>query len=333
LKDKIEMYEIDDNEIGNEMDETENGKNKFKSWFKNKMKRIWAYRLSYLFIAPFLILFITFIVIPVLAAMGLSFTYFNSIEFPTWRGWFNYQTLFSQDIVFLKNVLPNTFKFSLFVGPVAFILAFFLAWFISQLPNTTRMVFALAMYAPSLASGVAMSVVFKVMFTGDRTGYINSFLLKWGFISEPIIFLQDQAWLLNIMIGISIWASMGIGFLAMLAGLLGVDQDLYDAGKMDGISSRLEEIWYITIPVMKPQLLFAAIMSIVHTLESGNIGVELSDSNPTPNYAGQVMLSHIEDYGFIRYELGYASALSVVLLILMFLLSRFFAYIFDEKDD
>src|SRR5690625_6709482 len=122
------MYEIDDNEIGNEMDETENGKNKFKSWFKNKMKRIWAYRLSYLFIAPFLFLFITFIVIPVLAAMGLSFTYFNSIEFPTWRGWFIYQTFFLQDNVFFNNVLPNKFKYFLFFWLVDFIHAFFLAW-------------------------------------------------------------------------------------------------------------------------------------------------------------------------------------------------------------
>lgn len=300
---------------------------------KKTLADMWKYRLSYLFITPFMILFIVFIIVPVVTAIGLSFTYFNSIQFPTWVGWLNYQTLFSQDIVLLQNVLPNTFKFALFVGPVAFVVAFLLAWFIGQLPNTLRMGYALAMYAPSLAAGVAMTVVWQVMFTGDRTGYINSFLLNWGFISEPIIFLQDQEWLLNIMISVSIWASMGIGFLAMLAGVLGVDKELYDAGKIDGISSRLQEIWYITIPMMKPQLLFAAIMSIVHTLQSGSLGVELSGTNPTPNYAGQVMVSHIEDYGFIRFELGYASAISVVLLILMFLLSRIFFLILDEKGD
>ncbi|WP_207173856.1 sugar ABC transporter permease [Sporosarcina sp. E16_3] len=314
--------------------EKENGfKEKILKWSKMKMKNIWKFRLSYLFIAPFLILFTIFIVIPVVTAIGLSFTYFNSIQFPTWVGWLNYQTLFSQDIVLLQNVLPNTFKFSLFVGPVAFVFSFLLAWFISQLPNTLRMGYALAMYAPSLAAGVAMTVVWQVMFTGDRTGYVNSFLLKWGFLTEPIIFLQDQAWLLNIMILVAIWSSMGIGFLAMLAGLLGVDKELYDAGKMDGISSRLQEIWYITVPLMKPQLLFAAIMSIVHTLQSGSLGVQLSGSNPTPNYAGQIMLSHIEDYGFIRYELGYASAISVVLLIMMFFLSRIFTYILEEKGE
>ncbi|MEK3890010.1 sugar ABC transporter permease [Bacillus sp. FSL K6-3431] len=294
---------------------------------------MWKSRLSYLFIAPFLILFIVFILIPVITAIGLSFTYFNSIQFPEWTGWLNYQTLFSQDIILLQNVLPNTFKFALFVGPVGFVFAFLLAWFIAQLPNTLRMGYALAMYVPSLAAGVAMTVVWQVMFTGDRIGYINSFLLNWGFISEPIIFLQDQDWLLNIMIVVSIWSSMGIGFLAMLAGVLNVDKELYDAGRMDGISSRLQEIWYITVPMMRPQLLFAGIMSIVHTLQSGSLGVQLSGSNPTPNYAGQVMVSHIEDYGFIRFELGYASAISVVLLVMMFLLSRVFFFILEEKED
>ncbi|GIN56893.1 ABC transporter permease [Lederbergia ruris] len=309
----------------------------FKLKMKNKAKQlmadIWRFRLSYLFIAPFMIMFIVFIVVPVIAAMGLSFTYFNSIQFPEWSGWLNYQTLFSQDIVFLQNVLPNTFKFALFVGPVGFILGFLLAWFISQLPNTLRMIFALAMYAPSLAAGVAMTVVWQVMFSGDRTGYINSFLLKYNFITEPVIFLQDQDWLLNIMIVVSIWSSMGIGFLALLAGLLNVDQELYDAGKIDGVSSRLQEIWYITLPSLKPQLLFAGVMSIVHTLQSGELGVQLSGTNPTPNYAGQVMISHIEDYGFIRFELGYASAVSVILLLLMFLLSRVFFYLFGEKEE
>ncbi len=278
-------------------------------------------------------MFFVFTLIPVAAGVVLSLTYFNSIEFPTWIGWLNYQNMFSQDIVFLQNVLPNTFKFALFVGPVGYVLAFLLAWFIAQLPQTLRMGYALAMYAPSLTAGVAMAVVWQVMFTGDRTGYINSFLLQAGFINEPIIFLLDQDWLLNIMILVSIWSSMGIGFLALLAGVLNVDKSLYEAGRIDGISTRLQEIWYITIPMMKPQMLFAAVMAIVHTLQSGEIGVQLAGENPTPNYAGQVMVTHIEDYGFIRFELGYASAVSVALLIMMFLLSRIFFMVLGEKED
>jgi multiple sugar transport system permease protein len=296
------------------------------------LSEIWRYRISYLFIAPFYILFTVFIIVPVAAGVLLSFTYFNAIEFPSWTGWLNYQNLLSQDVVFLQHVLPNSFKFSLFVGPIGYVLSFLLAWFIAQLPPALRTGYALAMYAPSLTAGVAMVVVWQVMFTGDRTGYINSFLLRWGWIDEPIYFVLDQDLLLTVMIVVSIWASMGIGFLAILAGILNVDKTMYESGRIDGISSRLQEIWYITIPLMKPQLLFAAVMSIVHTLKSGGIGTELSGSNPTPNYAGQLMINHIQDYGFIRFELGYASAISIVLLVLMFFLSRFFWYLFGPKE-
>lgn len=295
-------------------------------------KEMWKHRLSYAFAAPFLILFIIFTITPVLAAIGLSFTYFNAIQPPDIIGWLNYQNLLSQDLIFLEHVLPNTFKFSLFVGPVGYVMAFILAWLIAQLPSTPRLGYTLAMYAPSLTAGIAMGVIWQVMFTGDRTGYVNSFLLRWGIIEEPILFVTDSAYLLNIMITVSIWASMGVGFLAILAGILNVDKELYEAARIDGMSSRLQEIWYITIPMMLPQMLFAAIMAITHTLKSGDIGLALSSQNPTPGYAGQLMINHVQDYGFIRYELGYACAISVVLLVLMLIISRVFFQLLGSKE-
>ncbi|GIO29410.1 sugar ABC transporter permease [Paenibacillus sp. VCA1] len=300
---------------------------------QDKMREIWKFRLSYLFIAPFLIVFSLFIIIPVITGVALSFTYFNSIEFPKWAGWMNYQNLFSQDVIFLQHVIPNSFKFALFVGPIGYILAFVLAWLIAQLPGTLRVWYALAMYAPSLTGGIAMVVVWQVMFTGDRTGYINSFLLKWGFIDQPVLLTIDKDYLLGIMIVVSIWSSMGLGFLAILAGILNVDRTLYEAGRIDGISSRLQEIWYITVPMMKPQMLFAAVMAIVGTLKSGGIGTQLSGMNPTPDYSGQLFMNHIEDFGFTRLELGYASAISIVLLILTVLLSRFLWMLLGPKED
>jgi len=289
---------------------------------------MWKFRLSYAFIAPFFVLLALFTIAPVAAAVGLSFTYFNSIEWPRLIGLLNYQTIFSQDLIFMSRVIPNTFKFALFVGPVGYALAFLLAWVIAQLPSVMRTWFALALYTPSLTAGVAMVVVWQVLFTGDRSGYLNSLLLQWGLIEQPILFVTDKAYLLNIMIVVSIWASMGVGFLALLAGILNVDRQLYEAGRMDGIRNRLQEIWYITIPVMKPQMLFAAVMAIVNTLKSGDVGAQLSGqinaAEPTPDYAGQLILNHIRDYGFIRYELGYACALSVVLFAAMLLLGRVF---------
>ncbi len=305
--------------------------NRITAKITNLFKEIWAHRLSYLFILPFLSTFIVFTILPVLAAFGLSFTYFNAIQFPTVIGWLNYQNLLSQDLIFLEHVLPNTFKFSLFVGPLGYIMAFVLAWLISQMPSTPRLGYTLAMYAPSLTAGIAMAVIWQVMFTGDRTGYLNSFLLRWNFVDQPILFVTDQAYLLNIMIIVSIWASMGVGFLAILAGLLNVDKQLYEAARIDGMNSRLQEIWYITIPMMRPQMLFAAIMALSHTLKSGEIGTQLSSQNPTPGYAGQLMLNHVQDFGFIRYELGYACAVSVVMLLLMIIITRVMWSLFGSK--
>jgi multiple sugar transport system permease protein len=298
---------------------------------KQLVSEIWRSRLSYLFMAPFFLAFVLFIVVPIAAGIILSFTYYNAVQFPTWVGWNNYQDLLSQDTILLQHVIPNSFKFSLFVGPLGFVFAFILAWAIAQLPKVTRMWYALAIYTPSLAVGVAIAIVWQVAFTGDRSGYINSFLLEWGFIEKPILFLMDKDWLLDVMVIASIWGSMGIGFLALLAGILNVDAQLYEAGKIDGISSRLQEIWYITLPSMKPQLMFAGVMSIVYTLKSGGIGTLLV-GNPTPNYAGQLFISHIEDYGFIRFELGYASAITVVLLAVTLLLNQLLRYMFAPKE-
>lgn len=310
--------------------------NRFPEKIHPKLKafitEIWKWRLSYFFMAPFLIVFTLFITVPVITGIILSFTHFNSIEFPTWAGWSNYQNLLSQDVIFLKHVIPNSFKFALFVGPVGYVLSFLLAWLIAQLPATLRVWYALAMYTPSLTGGIALVVVWQVMFTGDRTGYLNSFLLNWGIIEKPILFTIDKDYLMAIMIIVSIWASMGLGFLAILAGILNIDKQLYEAARIDGIRSRLQEIWYITIPMMKPQMLFAAIIAMVTTLKSGGIGTQLSGMNPTPNYSGQLFANHIEDFGFTRLELGYASAVSMVLLFVTILFSKFLWSLLGPKE-
>jgi len=177
-----------------------------------------------------------------------------------------------------------------------------------------------------------MSVLWKVIFSGDQNGYLNSILLNLGFISKPIQWLQSPDYLLNIMIIVSLWGSMGIGFLAMLAGLLNIDESFYEAARIDGVKNRLQEIIYVTIPLMRPQMLFGAVMSIVYTFTSAGIGVALTDSNPTPEYAGQLITNHIDDYAFSRYEMGYVAALSVFLLVIIWIASRLAWRIFGERD-
>ncbi len=285
-----------------------------------------------LFLLPYLLLFCTFIIIPVIAAIALSFTYFNAIEFPSWVGLSNYVSLITQDEVFMQKVLPNTLTFALIVGPGGYILSFILAWMLAQIQSKPRTILALIIYSPSMTAGVAMSVVWTIIFSGDETGYLNSLLITIGAIFEPIQWLQSPEYLMKIMIVVTLWGSMGVGFLAMLSGVLNINKEVYEAGYIDGIKNRFQEIIYITIPSMKPQMLFGAVMAVVGTFQAGAIGVALSGANPTPQYAGQLMVNHLEDYGFIRYEMGYAAAISVVLLLVVYAFSKVAWKLFGEKE-
>jgi multiple sugar transport system permease protein len=288
--------------------------------------------IAYAFMSGYLVLFLAFIVVPVLAGVAMSFTYFNTIQPPRFVGLKNYIDLLTQDLIFMQNVIPNTIQFSIFVGFGGYLLAFLLAWLLAQLTRIPRTILAIIIYSPSLTSGIVMSVIWKTMFSGDAYGYVNNVLLSFGFIDAPIQFLQSPDYLMLIMIVVSIWNSMGIGFLAMLAGILNVNQELYDAGAIDGIRNRFQEIIYITIPSMKPQMLFGAVMAVVNTFNVSSIGVQLSGQNPTPQYAGQLVVSHIEDFGFIRYEMGYAACISVVLLLFVYGISKVAFKLFSEKD-
>ena len=287
---------------------------------------------AYLFAAPYIILFTIFIILPTIYAIYLSFTSFNMVGKPKWNTFQNYIFLLTSDSEFMKYILPNTIKFSLIVGPGGYILSFMMAWCLSQLPHRLRTVLAVILYSPSLTAGITMSVVWKVVFAGDSSGYLNYILMELGLIVEPIAFLQSEKYLFTIMVIVTIWGSMGVGFLAMLGGILNVNPELYEAAYLDGMHSRWQEIIYITIPQMKSSMLFGAVMTIVGTFSSGAIGVQLSGSNPTPNYSGSLILNHIEDYGFIRYDMGYAAALSVVLLIIIYVFSKVANALFKEKD-
>lgn len=298
----------------------------------NELKQKKEFNQGYLFVLPYVITFSLFIIIPVTLGVLLSFTSFNSIEFPKFIGFINYINLLTSDTEFMQYVLPNTFTFVIIVGFGGYAFSFFLAWCLAQVTKGPRTIYALIIYSPSMTAGITASVIWKTVFSGDANGYINALLLDWGFISEPIKFLSDTNTLLPITMFVSIWASMGIGFLAMIAGVLNVNPELYEAGSIDGITNRFQEIFYITIPSMKPQMLFGMVMAIVGAFNSGGMGVILSGSNPTPGYSAQLIVNHIDDYGFLRYEMGYASAISVFLLVLVYFLSRLAFKFFAEKD-
>jgi multiple sugar transport system permease protein len=281
---------------------------------------------------PYGVLFSMFIAIPIAVAIYLSFTYFDLIQSPTFAGLYNYITLLTQDTVFFRNVLPNTILFALVIGPGGYVISFMMAWMLAQIQPVPRTILALLLYMPSLAGGVFISVLWRTIFSGNQSGYINAILLRWNLIEAPIQFLQSTDFLMGIMIFVSLWSAMGIGFLAMLAGILNINEELYEAAYIDGLRNRFQEIVYITVPSMKPQMLFGAVMAIVGAFNNGAIGVALSGANPTPQYAGQLITNHIDDYGFLRYEMGYAAAVSVALLCIVWVFSKLAYTFFGERD-
>lgn len=299
---------------------------------REKTKLILDKYSHWIMLAPFLVLFVTLIILPILLAIGLSFTNFNGLQLPSLTGLANYIRAFTEDTVFMQKILPNTIVYAVIVGPGGYLLSFMMAWVLSQLTRRPRTVLAVILYLPSLVANVAVTTVWAILFSGDRTGYLNNLLLQWGFIEKPISWLQSADWLLPIMIVVALWSSMGIGFLSMLSGLLNVDRELYEAAAIDGVTNRVQEIIYVTIPNIKSQMLFGAVMAVVNTFNSTGLGVALSGTNPTPQYAGSLIVNHVDDFGFIRYEMGYASALSVVLLLIIWLASKVAYRLFGDEE-
>ena len=277
---------------------------------------------------PFLILFALFIILPVLISFGMSFTNYNMIESPDFLGITNYKLLILDDAEFLI-ALKNTLVFAFISGPIGFLGSFVMAWLINNLK--ARNLFSLAFYAPSITSGVALSVVWLYFFSSDRYGLINNTLINLGVLSEPIQWTQDVSTVLPVVILISIWMSMGTGFLTFLAGLQNLPHEIYEAGMIDGIRNRFQELIYITLPLMKPQLLFGAINAAVGAFGVFDIAVSVAGL-PSPNYAAHTIVAHLYDYAFIRFEMGYASAVAIILFLITFVLGRIFMRVFSEKD-
>ena len=275
--------------------------------------QIYKARASYAMIAPYFILFFFFTILPVAASIILSFTYFNMLEFPRWAGWNNYLKLFLEDEIFLK-AFKNTIVFAVITGPTSYFMCLLFAWIINEFQGKLRAFLTLVFYAPSI-SGQAY-LVWLLIFSADRYGWLNGFLLKMGFIDNPQIWLKTEKYIMPIMIVIQLWMSLGTGFLSFIAGLQTVDKSLYEAAAVDGIKNRWQELWYITLPSMRPQLMFGAVMQITQSFAVADVSIQMF-GNPSVNYAGATIVTHLLDYSTVRFEMGYASAIATVLFILM----------------
>ena len=278
-------------------------------------QRIWNARSSYVLMFPFLLLFLVFVVIPILSSVVLSFTSFNMLQMPKFVGFDNYIRMFLEDDIFVK-ALKNTLVFAVLTGPLGYILSFVVAWLINELGRGVRWLLTLIMYAPTLAGNVYY--IWTFIFSGDSKGLVNATLVRLGIINDPIQWLTNSDYNVTVVILVIIWLSLGTGFLAFVAGFNALDRSNFEAAAIDGVKNRFQELWYVTLPQMAPQLLFGAVMSISSAFAVGYANAAITGF-PSSNYSTHTLLLHMLDYGTIRFEMGYASAIAVVLFAIMLL--------------
>ena len=279
-------------------------------WTWKEMKRN---KTAYLMVGPFMLLFFIFTVLPVAFSIFLSFTEFNLLEWPKMVGVDNYIRLFLDDEIFIL-ACKNTLIFASITGPVSYLLSFLIAWFINELPPKIRAVVTLVFYAPSISGSVYM--VWQIMFSGDSYGWVNGTLMNLGLIDTPILWFQDESYIMPLCCVVALWTSLGTAFLAFIAGLQTIDKSLFEAAAVDGIRNRWQELWFITLPTMRPQLMFGAVLAITQSFGFGGIVTSLCGF-PSLNYCAHTIMHHLDDYGGQRFEVGYSSTIAVVLFVIM----------------
>ena len=283
------------------------------AWKKMKVSKN-----CYIFLAPYAILFTMFFVFPVVASIYLSFTYYNVLEPARFIGLNNYISLLLEDDIFLIGI-KNTLIIAVVTGPLGYIMSFLFAWLINELPRWVRSVAVVVFYAPSIAGNCY--VIFSVFFRGDAYGWVNSILMNLGIIDNPILWFTNPKYMLPVCMLVILWMSLGTGFLSFVAGLQGVDRSMYEAGYMDGIKNRWQELWFITLPSMKPMLMFGAVMTITQSFNVCDVTMQLC-GYPSTDYAARTIVTHLFDYGFSRFEMGYACAIATILFLMMLIVNK-----------
>lgn len=282
-------------------------------YMKTLLKKIYRNRTNYIMLMFWFVPFVLFFIVPVISAVVLSFTDFNMLQPPKFLGMENYTKLLISDDLFVIAI-RNTLLFAIVTGPVGYILSFAIAWMINDLGKTIRTFLTFLFYAPVLSGSVY--VIWKYIFSEDTYGLLNYNLMSLGITGGPIYWLTDPKYNLIPVMVVLIWSSMGAGFLAFVAGFQSLNTELFETAAIDGIRNRWQELWYITLPQMVPQLLIGAILSISSAFAVGYQCIELTGF-PSTDYSTYTLISQLIDYANIRFEMGYASAIAVVLFIIM----------------
>lgn len=275
------------------------------------------------FLGPYMAVFFIFTILPVIVAYILAFTQFDSLQMPVWVGLQNYERLFLEEQYF-GIALQNSFILASLSGPLNYFVAFIFAWILNEVPPKPRTVLTLLFYIPSMVGG--FQFLLDLLLSQDKYGWINGWLIQLGFIDEPLQFAKMTDIMIPLAVIIMLWNALGQQFLIFISSLQGVDKSLYEAGAVDGISNRWQELYYITLPAIKGQLALNAILTITSAVA---IVAPAYFGNPTQDYRLYTLQMMVNDYTS-RLELGYVTAMSSIMFVISLTVNKIVQYLIGK---
>ncbi|OBR63699.1 ABC transporter permease [Paenibacillus oryzae] len=283
---------------------------------------------GYVFISPWLIGFLLLTLWPIAQSFYLSFTNYSLLDDPVWAGMDNYTRIFTSDATFKKSLIV-TFMFVLFSVPLKLFFSLLVAMALNK--NLRGMnLYRTAIYFPSLIGGsIAVAALWRNMFGAD--GYINQVLSWFGIEGTGWIVNPDTA--LGTLILLNVW-QFGSTMVIFLAGLKQVPQEMYEAASVDG-AGKMRKFWSITLPMLSPVMFFNLVLGIINSFQTFTAAFIVTKGGPIN--ATYVYALFLYEKAFKHYQMGYASALAWILLVIVAALTalNFFAsryWVFYESD-
>jgi len=263
----------------------------------------------YLFLTPALLVIAVFLLYPIGAVVYYSFTDYNIVTPPVWVGLRNYQQLM-HDSLFWK-ALTNSFIY-LLVTPTLIFLSIILAIVVNRkLPGISA--FRTLFFIPVISGSIAVGIAWRLML--DTNGIINSILISLGVFKEPVQWLAEQSYTLPIAMSLTTWLGLGYYMMIFLAGLQNIPEELYDAAVIDGCNTWQKHL-HVSIPGLRPQITFVAIISSLAALQVFNEIYTLTGGLGGVNFSGLTMVFYLWRQAFRLNHAGVASAIAMVLLVI-----------------
>ena len=261
----------------------------------------------YAFLAPALILLGVFVFYPIAAVIYYSLTDYDIVTPPVFIGLANFARLLDDDV--LRLALLHSFVY-LLVTPILIALSIALAIVVNRKLRGIHVYRALY-FVPAVSGSIAIGLTWRWLF--DRSGFINSVLVSWGVIQDPIQWLATPSLVLPLAIMLTIWAGIGYYSVIFLAGLQNIPEELYDAARIDGCSD-LQKHWHVSIPGLRPQITFVAVISSLAALKVFDEIYVLTGKTGGILDSGTTIVFYLWKQAFVLGHAGYASAIAMALL-------------------